>query len=68
MKLPKITYTNMKKESPKFAPVYSRWFNINRYWGGRLIQVDVKWHCFVIDFRVDFMKDLIEGSTDKDRP
>lgn len=51
-RLPKFAYVNWHKAAPN-APknCWKAWFGIKRYWGGKLIYLDIRHHSFQLDFR-----------------
>jgi len=58
--LPKFTYVSWHKAAPNSSPnCWKRWFSIRRYWGGKLIYVEVRHHSFQFDFRRNWLADFL---------
>lgn len=58
----KVRYINYRKAYPNASPqCWSRWFAIERYWGGKIILIQCKAHTIELDFRRNWIKDLITG-------
>lgn len=52
LRLPKVDYVDWHKVAPNASPgCWKQWFSINRYWGGKLIYVEIRHHSFQFDFR-----------------
>ena len=59
---PKVSYCNLKKEFPNMGEnCFIEWFNISRYWGGRIINLNIKCHQISLDFRKNWVADMIRG-------
>ena len=60
----KIRYTNFKNHFPNCNcnAVYTQWFYIERRWGGKIINIGVKWHQLSFDFRKNWIMDMMTGS------
>ncbi len=60
--IPKIRYTNFRKEFPNCTEgCFKRWFVIERFWGGKIIDVQIKHHQISFDFRANWLLDMING-------
>jgi hypothetical protein len=60
LRLPKFAYVNWHKAAPNASPgCWKQWFSIKRYWGGKLIYVEVRHHSFQFDFRRDWLADFL---------
>lgn len=58
----KARYVNYKREFPEAANhCWRAWFAVHRYWGGKIINIHVRHHCIVLDFRRDWVRDMITG-------
>jgi len=40
---------------------FQRWFYISRFWSGKIIYIGIKHWCISLDFRVNWIRDLIES-------
>ena len=49
--IPKISYCNFRKRYPNMGDCFKRWFMIQRYWSGQIINISIKHHVFGLDFR-----------------
>lgn len=56
--LPKISYTNFRKEYPNMGGCFKKWFNIQRFWGGKIIYINIKHHQLSFDFRKNWLVDM----------
>ncbi len=55
----KIQITNMRKKFPTSGfSCWSSWFNVTRYWSGKLIDISIKHFVISIDLRKDWVKDM----------
>jgi len=60
--MPKFSFVNYRKEFPNSGTnCWKKWFDINRYWFGRLIYFQVKHYCIQLDFRKSWVQDMIDG-------
>lgn len=68
-KLPKVSYTNFRKEFPNMGSgCFRAWFSFSRYWGGKLWNISVRHHVIELDFRVCPWSDLMfPDATKRDR-
>jgi starvation-inducible outer membrane lipoprotein len=59
--VPSVSYTNFAKAFPNSGPYcWTRWFSVNRYWGGKIINISVKHHSVSLDFRRNWIADMID--------
>lgn len=58
---PKIHYHNYKKSFPNLGDCFTKWIDIQRFWGGRIIYFHIKHYCLELDFRRDWVADMVEG-------
>lgn len=59
---PTVRYVNFRKVYPAEDGIWRQWFMVRRYWLGRLIYVSVRHHYVILDFRRDWVADLIAHS------
>ena len=59
--IPKISYCNFKKEYPNLNTdtAFNQWFYAQRFWGGRIIDVGIKYHVLSFDFRKNWIADMM---------
>ena len=58
---PKISYTNFKKEYSKIGDdCFTKWFSVQKYWGGRIIGFSIKHHVVSLDFRKNWLVDMVD--------
>jgi len=58
---PKIEYVDMAKEFPNSAKIcWKKWFSVEKYWMGRLIYIHFKAKTFILDFRRNWLYDMIK--------
>lgn len=63
--IPKVSFIDYKKSFPNVGnDCFTKLFDIRRAWGGRLVYIHVKARAIELDFRRDWILDMIEG-TDK---
>ena len=55
--IPKMEYHRWEKDDV----CWKRWFYINRLWSGRLIFISIKRHQLCLDFRYNWLADMMEG-------
>lgn len=41
---------------------FTKWFQIKRYWSGKIIYIAIKHHQLVLDFRRDWVADMTGGT------
>ena len=59
---PKIKYTNFRKKYSNIGrDCFTEWFSIERFWGGRIIEICVKHRQISLDFRRNWVEDMIYG-------
>lgn len=59
---PKINYTNFRKHFPNSDNrCYDEWFSIHKVWSWRVIGIFIKHHCLTLDFRKNWVKDMIKN-------
>jgi len=58
---PKVRYTNFHKQYPKTLayPIFKAWVRVKWYWGGNIVNMQVKHHQLSFDFRRNWMEDMI---------
>lgn len=57
---PKIRFMNYRKEFPVMGDnCFRDWFWIQRLWKNRLIFIHVKHFALVLDFRMDWVGDMV---------
>lgn len=56
--IPRVYYTNYRKRHPNLG-VFKSWLWISRFWGDRLINIGVRYHVITLDFRRDWVGDLL---------
>lgn len=60
--IPKISFINYEKSFPNMGKAcFTKWFDIKRAWGGRLIYIHIKARAIELDFRRNWLMDMIEG-------
>jgi len=59
--IPRVQYVNYRREFPQAYKCWTKWFAVNRFWFGKIVQVHVRHHCIVLDFRRDWTQDMITG-------
>lgn len=60
-RIPLVHYQNYRKFDPPIDPsAFNRWFEIKRFWGGNLVEIRVKHHTLVLDFRRDWFSDFLK--------
>jgi hypothetical protein len=58
--IPKLGYVNYRTAFPNLCDgVFNRWLSIHRYWGGRIVEVTVLHHQLSLDFRRNWVDDMI---------
>lgn len=57
--LPKISYTNWRKQPGVPSFLWKQWFLVKRFWGGRIIYIQVRNHQIELDFRKNWVADMI---------
>ena len=58
----RIRYVNYRKEFPGKGmgkTCFTKWFCIRRYWSGKIICIRVKHHEISLDFRRDWVADMM---------
>lgn len=59
--IPKITVGDYAKLYPNIHKgAFRSWFRISRSWGGRIIQITIRTKFISLDFRRNWLKELIE--------
>ena len=58
--IPKITFHNYNSWNIG-EDCFTKWFSINRYWGGQIIYINVKKFGLELDFRYDWLSDMTNG-------
>lgn len=65
-RLPKLTYTNYRKEFPNMSQgAFAKWFSFERFWGGRIWSFCIRHHEISLDFRLSWLSDMAFGSPSK---
>jgi hypothetical protein len=58
--IPKIRYTNFRKEFPGCVDgCFQKWFSIERFWYGKIIDINFKHYQISFDFRKDWLLDMV---------
>jgi hypothetical protein len=58
--VPKIHFVNFRKEYPNMGRgCFTKWFEVTRYWGGRIININIKSFTIVFDFRRNWVVDMV---------
>ncbi len=66
--LPKVSYTNFRKEYPNMGNCFSKWFHFETRWSGRIWNIYFKHHQISLDFRLSWIDDMVfPTATKKDR-
>jgi hypothetical protein len=67
-KLPKLSYTNFKKEFPNMGEnCFKRWFYLDTWpWGGRIWNIGILHHQVSLDFRESWVDDMVFPSATKE--
>lgn len=63
--IPKITVTNWKNERHYHPSLYRSWFGVAKYWGGKIINVNIRHIQFSFDFRSNWLKDMMPKKATK---
>lgn len=56
---PKISYANFYKLY-NIKDCFKSWFCIKRFWGGKIIDIQVKHHQLSLDFRGSWLVDMFD--------
>lgn len=56
--LPKVQYTNYRAEYNIGKDCFAKWFQVKRFWGGKIITVLIKHHEVQFDFRKNWIADM----------
>ena len=56
--IPRLSYVNYAKEYPQ-SQCWKTWFYIHRFWGGRIINIGILSRALVLDFRRDWLADML---------
>ena len=61
--IPQIRYVNYHRAYPntKGTNCWKRWFSVERYWHGRIININVRHHSLILDFNRNWLADMIDG-------
>ncbi len=60
--IPKISFINYEKCFPNIGhDCFNKWFDIRRAWGGRLVYIHVKARAIELDFRRNWLMDVMYG-------
>lgn len=64
---PKISYCNYRKKYPDIISdkAFKKWFNVAKFWHGRIINFYILHHELSLDFRKDWLGDMFDGGKDK---
>jgi len=57
--IPKIRFTNYHKLFPITRGIWNEWFKCQRMWGGSIVEIRVKHYQLSLDFRKNWMKDML---------
>ena len=58
--IPKVSYTNYHKQFPNFKWLWTKWFSIDRFWYGKIIEISVKHRVITLDFRQNWLADMAD--------
>jgi hypothetical protein len=59
--VPTLTFINWQRE-PGFQPVPDApWLSLERSWGGRLVNITVRYYALRLDFRYDWIAEMTEA-------
>lgn len=56
--LPRVRYTNYKKQYENINGVFNQWFLFSRYWNSRIIKISILHHEISFDFRLNWLADM----------
>ena len=55
---PKVRFTNFHETFPISKGIWNEWFNIQRTWGGSIIELRIKHYQISLDFRKNWLDDM----------
>ncbi len=55
----KISFINYRKSFPTMVGGFNKWFQIKRFWSGRIININVKHYAISLDLRKNWIADMI---------
>lgn len=58
----KIRFINWHKRFKGSEGLWNKWFKVERFWMGKIIEITVKHYTLVLDFRKNWLKDMVDGS------
>lgn len=58
--IPRVSYTNYRKDYGEDAARGFPLFSVRRYWDGRIINVGIRYRVLSFDFRRSWLSDLME--------
>jgi hypothetical protein len=59
--IPKVYFINYRKEFPNMVDnCFNEWFTIQRFWYGRIININIKHYCLKFDFRKNWLLDMVK--------
>lgn len=68
MKLPRVRFINYRKLFPQASiGCWAKWFDVQRFWGGKIILIHVKAFAIELDFRRNWIADMMTGTIDGKR-
>lgn len=57
--IPKIHFVNYKKEFPNMTDgCFIKWFSIQKFWYGKIININIKHYTLSFDFRKNWLLDM----------
>jgi hypothetical protein len=56
--IPKIRFINYHKAVSASKGIWNKWFCIERWWGGSIVNVRAKHYCLSFDFRKNWLSDM----------
>jgi hypothetical protein len=64
--IPKVSWCNFRKLYPrKLDHVFKQWFYCERMWGGKIINIGVRHYQLTLDFRKNWLLDMIPKPKDE---
>lgn len=56
--IPKIRVGNYHKTVPASKGIWTKWFHVEKFWGGSIIQIQIKHYFVSLDFRKSWVEDM----------
>lgn len=57
---PKIRFINYHKSCPASKGIWKQWFQVKRFWGGKIIEINIRHLGISIDFRKNWIEDMFK--------